>query len=99
MLEHPLQLLLAVQLLGLAREDFGYTAMIAVVHSCLRAETRPSGKVVSAVVIFVLLLATTACLYAQLEQHGRLMSLSCALSHKLPTYANKWVYGQPLSEA
>ena len=59
LLERMLWLPLAIQLSGKNHEDSDYTAMNAVMH--LDAKTHPSGEVVSVVIIFCLLPATTAC--------------------------------------
>jgi len=55
LLGRSLPLSLAVQLSEKVHEDSDYTAMIAVVHWCLRAETHPGGEVVCAVIISFLL--------------------------------------------
>ena len=52
LLKHLLQLSLAVQLLGKTHKDSDYTAMVAVVHWCLGAETHPGSEVVISVIIF-----------------------------------------------
>jgi len=47
-------------LLGKIHEDADYTAMITIVHLCLCDKTQHGGEVVSAVIIFGLLLAAIA---------------------------------------
>jgi len=82
----------AVQLSGKAHEVFDYTAMIATMHWCLRAETHPGGKGVSIVIILCLL-------------SGRHCLLN--LNSMVVTYHVHWselqascveLYGQPLKE-
>ena len=51
LLKRSLQLPVAVPFLGKAHEDFDHTAVIAVVHCHLHAETHHAGAVVSAVII------------------------------------------------
>ena len=65
-------------------EDSVHIVVIAVMHWCLRAETHPRGNIVSAVIMFYLLLAAMA---RSIEQRGHHMT--CALigmSRKLAAY-------------
>ena len=92
LLDRPIWLPLTVQLSGNAHKDFVNTVVIAFVHWHLCGKTR---QVVSAIIIFSLLLAAIAC---WLEQHSR--HVSCVLigtHHKLAACVQLHRY--PLNEA
>ena len=75
LLKQSLRLSLALKLSGNAHEGSDYTAMNAVMHWCMGAETHPGGEVVIAVMIF--LSSFWPLLLTRFEQHGR--HVWCAL--------------------
>jgi len=85
---------LMVQLSGNAHEHSDCTTKIAIVHWHLPTKTHHAGKVVSAAIIFCLLLAA---LLARFEQRGR--QVSCALirmTYRLAAYVIMAVFERGL---